>query len=1653
MKFSQVFSQLTKQDVTKAGGKGASLGEMTQAGIPVPPGFVILSEAFEQFLEETDLGVEIDTTLHTVDTQAMHTVEHASERIQKMILEAKMPDDIKGDIQKHFETLGAEYVAVRSSATAEDSANAAWAGQLDSFLNTTKVTLLENVQRCWASLFTPRAIFYRFEQGLHASKISVAVVVQKMVESEVSGIAFSVHPVTEDRNQLIIEAGYGLGEAIVSGQITPDSYVVEKSPRRIIDKNIVKQERGIYRAVQTANEWREIEIQKQEQSKLSDEQILELSEIIITIENHYDFPCDIEWAYADGKFFIVQSRPITTLNMSEGVDAVNGVVRILEKNQSITLTTVFSREKSLYYFEVWNQCDREGAEMFFGHRYEPVLFVIPPKGKKGSVWYEPKNMEQVSGAALEILSGTDGEELFEKMRSEIDRAWAALEVYAKGKEIESVDELKSYQRELLRYWQTMNSALWAIIDDPRLPEHMRAYFVRVREKTERYSERWSLLPTEFFATHFPRYRELVFVITFDEMVRLSEGAVSDAELEALGSRMRGCFLVGEQTYTLDTLDTFLAEHHLQFERVADENFREFSGTTAFPGRVRGAVKIVDGTQDIEKIKEGDVLVTQMTNPKYVSAIKLAAAVVTDEGGALCHAAIVARELRKPCIIGTKIATQVLHDGDLVEVDADNGVVRIVKRAVNGDMSSQSLRLEKKYNIPHLRISEFHFSHPKGVQDSTFEQDFQFLFEKKLKRMFIRRRTILFIESCRYAAEATWKRWGIPFAFMDYGETMVKNVFQTENLNEEAGALWWEKIQNDENFVPSLLHEFSGIIDIDLALAKHPILQKESWSDEELIELLNVYMSWLSQFFEIVYPWFAIDTMKERYLEPFLKEQYPEKHEDILSRLLRPTELPFSSLEQESLVQVAELNDKTFEKALETHTREYRSIALRDIDDQPHDIKYFRSRVKNMREEGIEKAKENITHLKEEINGADDLESSLDAPREIKDLIHLIRSFAFLRTHSIDHMNIVLLAFQPVFQAIADKAQLDLEELMYLTLDEMVSGIGGTLRDAKVIARDRMTMPYLYLIAPQGSYLSVGDESVACYEKIKEASDITSKEVTSLQGVVAFPGKVTGRVRLILDRKKSDELLDGEVLVTPMTIPDFVPAMKRSVAIVTNEGGVLCHAAIMSRELRKPCVIATKNATDVLHNGDLVEVDADDGVVKILERAEENGIDFEKRKWVVYGASGWPVYITPFGVVSSRKFPETYGLSTEGIGMWNGSNFDWLFDEAELNKFAVKLLPKLLRQPWKLYNNWQLQAEKFDHFHGKMMDADLSKCSDDALQEWAKKYYEAFMAQYVANNFIEPLSFYFQHHLRDLLAREGVEEDKIGRLRDAYGTSSKLNYIKQCIEEYKKVQKKDEIVALLKKFHYLKNDYTGSHQITKHDLEELEAQGSPSTEPIVLDETLPKRARDLLAVLQMTATLQDVRKAQSLMWISGAEKIVREVSGRVAIPVEELLFATWEEIIAKNFDRGELQRRKEGCVIFWQSDKTDVYSGTQAIQMRVDFKKSLIGEKLEKKEVPGVSASGGRVTGRVVVVSDVSQFGKVKEGDILVSMMTRPEYLPVMRLASAIVTDEGGITSHAAIVAREMKKPCVIGTKIATQILKDGDLVEVDADNGVVRILK
>ena len=273
---------LNKDCVETAGGKGAQLGELISAGINVPAGFVILTHSFDLFLEKANLLEKVKVLLEQATQKDLKSIEEVSKTIRNLINSAAMPKEIEESILDEFDKLNAKFVAVRSSATAEDAGNASWAGELETYTNQTKETVLGSVKNCWSSLFTPRAIFYRKEKNIREN-ISVAVVIQKMVDSKVSGVAFSVHPVSKNKNQLIIEAGFGLGESIVSGAITPDSYIVNKQEMFIEEIRVNKQEKMFAKKDGQTVELDVLE-SIQEKQKLSGKEIVELAKIVKRIE-------------------------------------------------------------------------------------------------------------------------------------------------------------------------------------------------------------------------------------------------------------------------------------------------------------------------------------------------------------------------------------------------------------------------------------------------------------------------------------------------------------------------------------------------------------------------------------------------------------------------------------------------------------------------------------------------------------------------------------------------------------------------------------------------------------------------------------------------------------------------------------------------------------------------------------------------------------------------------------------------------------------------------------------------------------------------------------------------------------------------------------------------------------------------------------------------------------------------------------------------------------------------------------------------------------------------------------------------------------------------------------------------------------------------
>ncbi len=649
--FTKKFQNLGKTDAEIAGGKGASLGEMLNAGIPVPDGFVVLSTTFDEFLQKADLVQEIDTILTSVDHRTISSVESASVKIQELIKYATMPEDIKAEIESQFASLDCGFVAVRSSATAEDGTDHAWAGQLESYLNTTQDVLLEKVQHCWASLFTPRAIFYRFEKGLHNTNISVAVVVQKMVNSEKSGIAFSVHPVTEDRNQIIIEAGLGLGEAIVSGSVTPDSYVVEKEPRNILDINVNYQKSALYRKDGGGNGWQNLGDVGKEQV-LNQDEILNLSNIIITIENHYGFPCDIEWAYENGKFYIVQSRPITTLSQS---------------NQKIDFEKSYTRDTTLIIQQAWNECV---TSPFYSGNLNPHLPPVIHYMNDGviEVWENKKATQWILDSVQELIKNDESKII--SLIDQYEKDLIEIKEYWERGPITDAEEFAHYVDRVHEVMKGFACMYFPSIDE-RTPEYIRSRTLKLRDVDTYFDSNDKLMRASLIAM-YPDLKG------YEQCILKSE--VSNPQsIELLKVRKQSFVVIGEQYAEDITLRKYLSihpEYHFHIE-IPPVDSSTLVGQIGNKGYVIGKVRIMKRKEQISEAQDGDVIVSTMTTPDFVPAMQKAAAIITDEGGITCHAAIVARELNKPCVIGTKFATELLKDGDEVEVDADNGVVKIL----------------------------------------------------------------------------------------------------------------------------------------------------------------------------------------------------------------------------------------------------------------------------------------------------------------------------------------------------------------------------------------------------------------------------------------------------------------------------------------------------------------------------------------------------------------------------------------------------------------------------------------------------------------------------------------------------------------------------------------------------------------------------------------------------------------------------------------------------------------------------------------------------------------------------------------------------------------------------------------------------------------
>jgi rifampicin phosphotransferase len=316
MTYTASFDEVGKDEFALAGGKGANLGELSRAGLPVPPGYVVTTAAYDTFVEVSGIKGEVVALASAPQAEDPAGFEEVSEGIRALFSGGRVPQEMADEIHAAYQELGEDgqtAVAVRSSATAEDLAGASFAGQQETYLNVRGAdALLEAVKNCLASLWTARAMAYRARRGIDPATVSLAVVVQRMVESEAAGVMFTANPSNGRRNELTISAAWGLGESVVSGTVTPDSIVVEKGSGRVLSRETA--DKGVMTVYSgRGTEERPVPEARRRQPVLDDGAAAELARYGKRIEDHYGTPQDIEWALSGGDFFIVQSRPITAL--------------------------------------------------------------------------------------------------------------------------------------------------------------------------------------------------------------------------------------------------------------------------------------------------------------------------------------------------------------------------------------------------------------------------------------------------------------------------------------------------------------------------------------------------------------------------------------------------------------------------------------------------------------------------------------------------------------------------------------------------------------------------------------------------------------------------------------------------------------------------------------------------------------------------------------------------------------------------------------------------------------------------------------------------------------------------------------------------------------------------------------------------------------------------------------------------------------------------------------------------------------------------------------------------------------------------------------------------------------------------------------------
>ena len=671
--------------VGAVGGKGASLGELVRAGQHVPAGFVVTRAGFDVFLESADPAGRVRSEIADVE-QGRLEVEAAEALVFEQLDGAAVPDSVERALLEAFDGLGVSFVSVRSSATCEDGAATAWAGQLETFLQVDRDHLVGRVRACWLSLFSAPALAYGAAHGYGPGDFGVAVVVQEMIESEVSGIGFSVHPVSQEPGVRLIEACFGLGEAIVGGHVVPDQYVVEAGASDVASATVGKQSRGLFLDRETGRpEWESLAAERGTARKLSDAQVLEYARLLDQIEAHYGHPVDTEWALRGGRFHLLQARPITTLAPEYREDVVS---------PSVSWAPMVRRPMPLVEASIlahWSDRQHSGRDL--GFAVDEFLTIQGADGIANH--FVSEDAFETGLAGLLRLRSEDRARLLDLF----DRAHT---VYDEGVELverggQPFRDLTEATEAFIRMGEfTTMLPAWMLIaldregiDDPELREHSE----RLRARSlYPFLERSYVEPLVCEAaekTGFSTPEQAPHVTTWTELRRGSlDRRTLEERWEEVQSGKRFVFqMLGAEESLRFVSETGYLLVRLRHERstVASDDPNVLTGQAAWPGCVRGRARVVlSSTGEGVEMDDGDVLVSIQSSPALMPLLRRSGAIVTDDGGIACHAAILSRELQIPTVIGTERATATIRTGDLVEVDATAQTVRVLERAAEGN---------------------------------------------------------------------------------------------------------------------------------------------------------------------------------------------------------------------------------------------------------------------------------------------------------------------------------------------------------------------------------------------------------------------------------------------------------------------------------------------------------------------------------------------------------------------------------------------------------------------------------------------------------------------------------------------------------------------------------------------------------------------------------------------------------------------------------------------------------------------------------------------------------------------------------------------------------------------------------------------------------